>query len=130
VAAELGDRRAVGARDGNVVDAAAAAAGALDAMGCEPVSELRRTQERHRTMLRHGALAVAVAGEGEGRIGECEDEAAVADPLPVGHALPDRHGEGGAARRDVEDFHAEALRRTVVGPHRLGAPLGQRQCVT
>ena len=87
MAAEFCDQRAVRALHRHVVDAAAAGAGALDAFGSQPVAQLRRTQERHRAVLRHGALIVTVAGEGEGGIGQREDVAAVAHAVPVGHGF-------------------------------------------
>src|SRR5829696_10578298 len=89
VPAELGHDRAAVARHGDVVDAGTPGAGDLEGMGAEHLAKARRRDEGDGAVLRDGAPVVGVAGEGEGGIREREDEAAVADPVPVHHALAD-----------------------------------------
>ena len=110
----------------DVVDAAAAAPRHLARGRGQPVAAMGRRDEGHRAVLRHGALVVAVAGEGEGRIGQREDVAAMAGAVAVGHLVGDGHRERRRARRDVFERHAEALRGAVLVPTWLRAGLRQR----
>ena len=68
---------------------------------------------------------VAVAGEGERRIGEREDEAAVAGAVAVEHVGAHRHAQPRVARPHLLDHHAQALRGAVALEHRVGGALGE-----
>ena len=90
-AAEFGHRDAVGGVHGDVVNPGAAGARPLRGGRHQLLAEPGRAQVGDAAVLRHGALVVAVAGEGEGGIGEREDEAAVADAVAVHHVLAHPH---------------------------------------
>jgi hypothetical protein len=76
-AAQLRDHGAVAAADRHVVEAAAACAVPLLGDGGELVAGPDRRHERDVAPGGDRALPVAVAGDGERRVGEQEDEAAV-----------------------------------------------------
>ncbi len=70
------------------------------AVATRAVPPRHRLQEGDGAGLRHGALALAVAGVGEGAVGQGEDEAAVADAVAVQHLRPDRHRQPRLPRPD------------------------------
>ena len=76
----------------------------------QPVAAAAGRQVGDRRLLRDRALVVAVAGEGEGAVGEGEDEAAMGDAVAIQHVVGDGHGERRLAGCDPLDPHAEALR--------------------
>src|SRR5579859_7329648 len=125
-AAELGDEVTV-AGDGCVVDAAAAVAGADPAVGDEDVAEAGGGDEEDVAPGRDRDRAPAVAGAGEGRVGQREDHPAVADAVPVDHVVADRHGRAGPAVAVVEQGDAERAGGGVGRHHRLdGTGLADR----
>ena len=99
MAAKFGDQlaRLIAHRD--VVDAAAPAKVHLARMRRQCVADLRRRDEADRALRGHHALIAAVAGEGEGGIGEGEHEAAVAHAVAIRHVGPHRHLEARLAGR-------------------------------
>src|SRR5262249_30849182 len=75
-------------------------------------------------LLRHRAKAIGVAGEGQGAIRQRENEAAVAQAVPIDHAFGQRHGELGPPGTYLQNFHAEALAGLVLGPQGLRTEAG------
>ena len=71
-------------------------------------------------MLRRHGLAARVGGECHRRVGQREDEAAVADAVTVRHRLGDRHRQPRTIRRDLVQPHAQTGAGAILGPHRLG----------
>ena len=65
------------------------------------------------------------AGEGEGAVGEREDEAAVADPVTVHHVRADPHRDARAARTAGIERHPELPRGRVAAPERLCRAVGR-----
>jgi hypothetical protein len=125
-AAELRDEVAV-AGDGGVVDAVAAVAGADAALGDQDVAEAGGGDEEDVAPGRHRDRSPAVAGAGEGRVGEGEDHPAVADGVAVDHVVSDRHGRAGPAVPVVEQRDAERQGGGVGRHHRLdGTGLADR----
>jgi predicted metalloprotease with PDZ domain len=105
LAAEHRHHLAVLVRDTHVVDAMAALQRLLLADAGEQVAQLRRAKELDAAAGRHGGLVVAVAGEREGRVGQCEDEATMADAVAVEQLGAHGQAHGGAAGRAFEQFH-------------------------
>jgi hypothetical protein len=125
-AAELGDELAV-AGDGGVVEAAAAVAGAHPALGDQDVAQPGRGDEDDVAPGRDRDRPPAVAGAGEGRVGQREDHPAVADAMPVDHVVSDRHAGAGPAVAVLEQRDAERAGRGVGRHHRLdGTGLADR----
>ena len=125
-AAELGDEVAV-ASDGGVVDAAAAVAGADPALGDEDVAEPGGGDEDDVGARRYRDRSPAVAGAGEGGVGQREDHPAVADAVADDHVVSDGHGRAGPAVAVVEQRDAERPRGGVGRHHRLdGTGLSDR----
>ena len=122
--AKLGDDLIAG-RDLHIVDPGAAAARNFARTRNQHVAELARLDEGDVALRRDRLLVMAVAGKGEGGIGECEDEAAMGDALAVHHVRLHGHGQRRAARPDLDDLHAEPGGRIVLLPHRVRA--GARQ---
>ncbi len=125
MAAEFGNLRAVLPGYTDVVDAAAPLPPDLGRAGCQHVALLPRGKEGDLAHLRHDALVVGVAGEGEGAVRQREDIAAVADLVAVGHLGPGAHGHRGVTGADIGEFHPQMLRRVVIGPHGGGAGAGE-----
>jgi len=115
---ELGDELTASG-DGHVVDAVASVASAHPALGGEGVAAAGRRDEDDVGARRHGDRAPAVAGAGEGRVGEGEDHAPVADAVPVQHLVPDRQPRSRPARPVVKQLDTEHSRGIVGGEHRL-----------
>ena len=65
-----------------------------------------------------------VVSRGEGRIGERENHAAMADIVAVGLRIDDRERQGRRTGTDRFQAHAEPFRRVVRRPHRFGAFFG------
>ena len=120
-AAQLGDHAAVVAADRHVVEAAAQPAVPLGRLGGEPLADPHRLQERDVAAGRDGALPIAVARDGEGRVGQQEDVAAVGDVVAVDHVGAHGHGHRGPAGRDRDQLDADGRRRAVLHQHRVGA---------
>jgi hypothetical protein len=76
-------------------------------------------------MLRDRSLIMGIAGESERGIGQAEDIAAVANLMPVHHAVGDGHRQRRVSRFDRHQFHAEAAARFIFRPHGLGAGAGE-----
>ena len=74
-------------------------------------------------MHRYGLPIEAVAGESEGRIGQGEDQPAVAHTVTVQHPGLNVEMNGSLTRRDFAQFQAHFPGTAVVGPHQLGAGL-------
>ena len=125
-AAKQGDGFAVRAADRDVVNAAARAARYFPGCRGQVLAAAGRAQEIDAAMLGHGQLVAAIAGIGEGRVGQAENEAAVADAVAVEHRVPDRHGQHGLAGAAVQDFDTKVLRGGVAGVERPGNGGGQR----
>jgi AcrR family transcriptional regulator len=126
-AAEFGDELAVVAGDGDVVEAVAAVAGADAALGCQDVAEPGGGDEDDVGAGRDGDRAPAVAGTGEGRVGQREDDPAVADAVPVDHVVADAQAGAGPAVAVLDQLDAEHRAGGVGGHHRLdGAGLADR----
>ena len=117
-AAELGDEL-VAPGDGDVVDAVAAVTGAHAGLGGEEVAAAARRDEDDVGPRRHGDRPPAVAGAGEGRIGQGKDHATVTDTVPVDHVIADGQLHAGPAFPVVEHLDAEHPRGGVGGHHRL-----------
>jgi hypothetical protein len=107
--AEQRDEFATLVSDLDLVDARAPRAPALDGGGTQHVALARRGEELDGRTGRNGIVPVGITGKGEGAVGECEDEASVADPVPVHHVRADMHRDGSAARTAGVDRHAQAL---------------------
>ena len=121
MAAEFGDHEAFLARHGDIIDAGAAGALALDRLRHQAIAEPRRVEEGNGAVLCDRALVVGIAGERKGGIGEREDIAAVTDAVAVDHGRGHRHRQHGMAGIDRHELDAEAAARGVVGPHGVGA---------
>ena len=117
-APELGDKLAA-AGDGDVVDAVASVASAHATLGGEEVAAAGRRDEDDVGARRHGDRAPAVAGAGEGRVGEGEDHASVTGAVPVQHVVPDGQLGSGPALPVVKQLDAEHSRGGVGREHRL-----------
>ena len=112
--------------DPDVVDPRTPAPRHLGGIGGQPVAFVGRGEIGHGAVLRDGALIVGIAGEGEGRVGQDEDVAAMARAVAVGHVVPDPHDERRSTRCYAFEGHAQSPGRVVVVPHRSGAGLGKR----
>jgi AcrR family transcriptional regulator len=117
-AAELGDA-VVTTGDGDIVDTVAPVTGAQAGLGDQDVAAPARRDEHDVGARRHGDRAPAVAGAGEGRVGEGEDHAPVAGAVPVDHVVPDGQLSPGPALPVGEQLDAEHPRGGVGGQHRL-----------
>jgi AcrR family transcriptional regulator len=117
-AAELGDKL-VTTGDGDVVDAVATVTCAQASLGDQDVAAAARRDEDDVGARRQGDRAPAVAGAGEGCVGEGEDHAPVADVVPVDHVVPDGQLGPGPALPVGEQLDAEHPRGGVGGQHRL-----------
>ena len=95
------------------------------ASASEHVTFVGRRHEHDVAGLGDGADVSGVACEGEGGVGEREDETPVGHPVAVGHVVADPHRHRAASAGDRLDAHAEPLRGGVVGPHHVGAGLRQ-----
>ena len=73
----------------------------------------------------HCVHVVAVAGVSKGAVGQCEDQAAVANMVTIDHVSPNQHGHQGFARCDAHEFHAQRVGGAVARPHYLANRLGQ-----
>src|SRR5690606_38542218 len=130
----LRHHRAVGlAGDGDVGDPAAAVGDPLPGGGHQDVAEPAGGDVGDVAGGRDGGPAGGVARQGEGRVGQREDVAAVHDAVAVDHGVADRHAGAGVPERlpaggvvarvdaqvdpQVEDLDAERGGGTVVGPH-------------
>src|SRR5260370_40077833 len=94
----------------DIVDPGAAADAALLGDGRQEIAFMRRCDEVDRAARSHRGQIVAVAGKRERAVGEREDEAAVADRVPVEHVLADGHRQLGVTRPYGTDHHPERLR--------------------
>ena len=117
----LGDHAAVVAADRHVVEAAARPAVPLGGLGGEPLADPHRLEEGDVAAGGDRPLPVAVAGHGEGGVGEQEDEAAVGDVVAVDHVGAHRHGHRGPAGRRHGQLDADGCRCPVLRQHRVGA---------
>ena len=116
-AAEQRDALAALVRHGDVVDAGAARSARPRSARAVSTSPARAgAEEVDRQPGRDRDLVVGVAGEGEGRVGQRRDEAAMADVVAVEHVVAHRHlDERGAPRPIATMRMPSALRRAVVG---------------
>ena len=121
MAAEFGDHEAFLARHGDIVDAGAAGALALDRLRYQTIAKPRRVEEGNSAVLCDRALVVGIAGERKGGIGKREDIAAVTDGVAVDHGRGHRHRQHGMAGIDRHKPYAEAAGCGVVCPHGIGA---------
>ena len=119
-AAELRDRRPLLVATADVVNAAALGAPHFARGRDEPRPLPRRLQIADRAMLGDAALVVAVAGVGEGRVGEQEDETAVADAVAVGHRPGHDHRQRSLTRPDRLEAHAVLPGGDVLRPQGFG----------
>src|SRR5262245_9422400 len=127
--AEQGHELAPGVAHLDVVDAAAAPALAFLRDCREDVTLARRLQELDARRNRQRDTVVAVAGVREGTVREREDEAAMADGVPVQHLAPDTHREPGRAGTNVEHADAERVRCVIPGVHRGARGAGDGESV-
>ena len=116
-AADERDALAALVGDLDVVDAGAAGLRDLDAACGEHVAAPRRREEVDAQPGGDGELVVRVAGEGEGRVGQRRDEAAVADVVAVEHVVAHRHRRVAPGRRRWRRFACPGLRGAVAGEH-------------
>jgi len=121
MAAEFGDDISFLARNRDIVDSGTAAALALDGARYEPVTKLCGIEKSHGAMLRDRPLIVCVAGKSECGIGQCENETAVTDFMPIHHPIGHRHGHDAMARLNRHKLHAKFAAGGVVSPHHVGA---------
>jgi hypothetical protein len=70
-------------------------------------------------------VIVAVAGIGEGRVGQGEDEAAVAHAVAVHHVFGDPQRHAGEAGPDLVEADVQELRGAVVPVHLAADGFGQ-----
>ena len=101
-----------------------ALAAALGGGRGEHVAEVGRGAEADLGAGGDRTPVVAVAGEREGRVGQGEGEAAVADGVAVDHVLAHGHPDHRPTGADLDDLHAERLAGPVAGPHRRRRGLG------
>jgi hypothetical protein len=110
----------------HVVDAGAAGSRDLGGLGGEHVAAVSRREEVDGQAGGHRELIARVAREGEGRIRERGDEAAMADVVAVEHVVAHAHLEPGSASAESDDAHAQPA-RGAVGREHVGADgLGRR----
>ncbi|CAM2149124.1 conserved hypothetical protein [Paraburkholderia tropica] len=124
-ASEHGDGFAGAIRHADVVDAVAAGHHLFDGFGGELVVGLHGAQEFDRAAGSDRVDVVRVAGEREGRIGQREDQAAVADLMAVEEFGPHGHAQTRVAGAYLEQFHAEGAAATVSLVHGLRGGAGQ-----
>jgi hypothetical protein len=84
-----------------------------------------RGEELDRAAGGDGIVVVAVAGIGEGRVGQGEDEAAVAHAVAVHHVFGHRSAHAGEAGPDLVQRDVEELRGAVVAVHLATDGFGQ-----
>src|SRR6266436_2179265 len=94
--------------DAHIVDAGSSAARDFARGRDQFVAELARLDEGDVAVGCDRTLVVRIAGEGERRIREQEDEAAMGNALAVDHVRLNRHRQRRLAAPDVDDLHAEA----------------------
>ena len=128
VAASVG-APGIGGEDLDVVQAAAARAGAAVGDGGDHLAVEGRLEEVDVDAGGHGdgvlvgrARVGRVAGEGEGGIGEGEDHSAVGHAEAVEHFLPEGHADGRVAVVQLEDFDAHPFGGIVVFQDLVGCP--------
>ena len=107
--------------DADVVDAGPSVARDFARGRNQNVAEFAGPDESDVALCRDGALVVRVAGKGERRVREQEDEAAMGNALAVDHVRLDRHRHRRLAGLDLDDLHAETLAGVVFLPHRIRA---------
>jgi succinyl-CoA synthetase beta subunit len=123
-APEHGDQFAGLVGDLDIVYATAAALVAGMALRGEQIAQMGRGQEVDVDPGRHGTMVEAVAGIGEGGVGDGEDKAAVAGAVAIHHVLAYGHRQRGRPWADRYDGHAEPTSGMVVWPHDVGAASG------
>src|SRR5260370_1156903 len=126
MAAQLGDRCFIDA-DAHIVNPGPSGSRDFPRRRDQPVAELARSDEGDVALRRARALVMGIAGKGERRIRQQENEAAMGDAIPVDHLRLDRHRQDGFACLDPQDLHAETLAGVVFLPHRIRA--GAREIV-
>src|SRR5450759_595425 len=117
--AQFGNRDIIDG-DAHIVDPGASGSRDFPRRRDQPVAELARPDAGDVALRRDRALVMGVAGKGEGRIRQREDEAAMGDAAPVEHFGLDGHRQDGFAGPDLQDLHAETLAGVVLLPHRIG----------
>ena len=111
-------RRAGSVGDLHVVNAAAPAPVHFLAGGIQRLARHGGLQVGDAAVLAHGGPVGRIAGVGKGRVGEAEDEAAVAHAVAVEHVLAHLHAQPGISRPGLEYLHAQRARRRVAGVER------------
>ncbi|MNN43004.1 hypothetical protein D3C81_1572180 [compost metagenome] len=122
---EEGDQLPVLVLDAHVVVAGAAAAALLGGVGGEGVAQARRRHVVDAAADGHGGFVVAVAGEGEGRVGQGEQVAAMAGAVALDHVFAHAHADHRPPRGDRQQAHAHALAGGIALEHFLGAAGGE-----
>jgi sigma-B regulation protein RsbU (phosphoserine phosphatase) len=120
-AAELGDQPAA-VHDGDVVDAVAPVAGPHPGLGVQDIPRPRGRDEDDVAAGRHSGRPPAVAGAGEGGVGEAEDHSPVTAAVPVDHLAGNRQAGPGPARPVPGQLDPEQPGSGVGSHHRLDRP--------
>lgn len=119
-APEYGDDLAMLIADLHVVNAGTARQGNLFGVSRQQVVKKRRLEKFDIAARSDSRLVLAIAGIGEGRIGQAEDHATVAGIMALYHVGPDWHAGAGVARSYVGDLDAHALCGKVARVHGRG----------
>ena len=93
-------------------------------LGGQDVADCNGAEVADHIVLTDAALAVGIASESEGAIGEREADAAVAEAVAIAVLPGDGESQHRAPRAHRDQLEAQPFRGLIVAPHGGGGPLG------